>query len=223
MLFQECPTIAEIKTLFAGEIAAAGGVVSDTFEDESHLFTRSILPQAREVRPADRMQGGVALRAGERSASIHPYVFRLVCRNGAIMAQALQTRRIAFEDFATPEEALEAMREAIRACSAEDAFHAAVEQIRTAREIEADAMLNLIPLLSHLHLEAGSPLLNTILGRFFHEGGRSRFDLMNAVTSVARDTTDADLRWRLEELGGGVAAGRTPVLQPDDTAAAMLA
>jgi hypothetical protein len=27
---------------------------------------------------------------------------------------------------------------------------------------------------------------------------------MNAVTSVARDTRDPELRWRLEELGGGV-------------------
>jgi hypothetical protein len=29
---------------------------------------------------------------------------------------------------------------------------------------------------------------------------------MNAVTSVARDTRDPETRWRLEELGGAIAA-----------------
>jgi hypothetical protein len=57
--------------------------------------------------------------------------------------------------------------------------------------------------------------------RFFQEGDRSRLALMNAVTSVARDTPDPEVRWRLEELGGGIPVGRAPVLQPDDTAAAM--
>jgi hypothetical protein len=55
--------------------------------------------------------------------------------------------------------------------------------------------------------------------RFFQEADRSRFALMNAVTSVARDTRDPEVRWRLEELGGGILAGRTPVLQLDDGAA----
>ena len=33
---------------------------------------------------------------------------------------------------------------------------------------------------------------------------------MNAVTSVARDTRDPELRWRLEEFGGGI-----PVAMPE--------
>jgi hypothetical protein len=43
---------------------------------------------------------------------------------------------------------------------------------------------------------------------------------MNAVTSVARDTQDPDLRWRLEELGGGLPVERCPTTDPDDVAAA---
>jgi hypothetical protein len=58
-----------------------------------------------------------------------------------------------------------------------------------------------------------------ILERFFREPDRSRFALMNAVTSVARDTADPELRWRLEEMGGGIPVGRAPGLQPDDRAA----
>jgi hypothetical protein len=33
---------------------------------------------------------------------------------------------------------------------------------------------------------------------------------MQAITSVARDSRDPDLRWELEELGGGVAAATSP-------------
>jgi hypothetical protein len=36
------------------------------------------------------------------------------------------------------------------------------------------------------------------------------FGLVNAVTSVARDQKDPQVRWRLEELGGGILAMRFP-------------
>jgi hypothetical protein len=35
---------------------------------------------------------------------------------------------------------------------------------------------------------------------------RSAFGLLNAVTSVARETRDPETRWRLEELAGGMPA-----------------
>ena len=42
---------------------------------------------------------------------------------------------------------------------------------------------------------------------------------MNAVTATARDTRDPDLRWRLEEFGGGIPAllkptGAAPATRP---------
>ena len=44
-----------------------------------------------------------------------------------------------------------------------------------------------------------------IFERFFHENDRTRYEFMNAVTSMARDTRDHLARWRLEELGGQIA------------------
>lgn len=216
---QEFLTTTEIKTLFTEEIAAAGGEVSDTFDDGRLLFTRSILPRVREVRTADQVQGGVALRASAGEVWVHPYLFRLVCRNGAIMAHAIQTRHVEFPEFATPEEAVAEVRAAIQACCAEEAFTASAEQMRSAREMEADLALNLLSVISPRHSRVGTQMLRTILERFFAEGDQSRFGLMNAVTSVARDTPDPQIRWRLEELGGGIAVGRPPVIQPDDAAA----
>ena len=57
-----------------------------------------------------------------------------------------------------------------------------------------------------------------ILDSFFGEGEQSRFGLMNAVTSVARDRSDPEKRWRLEELGGGIAAMIVPVPPVDSSA-----
>jgi len=215
MLLDKFPTTDEIKTLFAEEIAAAGGVVSDTFDDRRRLFTRSVLPRLREVATGDRVQGGVALMATEGEVSVHPYVYRLVCKNGAIVAHAIQTRQIEGCDFVTPEEVIGAVREAIRECCADDAFSAAAEQIRSARQTQADFALALLPHLARLSPRVAAPVADLILERFSQGSDRSRFGLMNAVTSVARDTADPEVRWRLEEMGGGICAGLTPVPRPD--------
>jgi hypothetical protein len=216
MLLYDFPAIDEIKAAFADGIAAAGGVVSDTFDDGRRLFTRSVLPRLREVGTGDKVQGGVALMATEGEVSVHPYVYRLVCKNGAIMAHAIQTRQIEGCDFVTPEEAIGAVREAIRECCADEAFSAAAEQMRTAREMQADRALAVLPHLARLSRQAAAQVYVSILERFFQGNDRSRFGLMNAVTSVARDTADPAVRWRLEEMGGGICADVTPVLEPED-------
>ena len=105
----------EIRDIFAAEIAHAHGVVSETFEDGERLFTRSLLPSVADVRPNDKLQGGVALKATEREICLHPYLFRLVCKNGAIRAHAIQTRRIDLSDVLLPEIAAESLREAVSA------------------------------------------------------------------------------------------------------------
>jgi hypothetical protein len=56
-------TTARIMGVFNEEIAARGGRVADTFHDGWRLFTRSVLARTEEVKPADRLQGGVAMKA----------------------------------------------------------------------------------------------------------------------------------------------------------------
>ena len=199
-----------IRAIFAEEVAAAGGTVSDTFDDGARLFTRSLLPDVREVRPKDTVQKGVALKAAGQDVWVHPYVFRLVCTNGAIMAHAIQTRHVTDLDRLTPEQADRAVREALRACCADDAFSSAAEAMRSAQEVEADFALNLMPLLSRLPKHTASDVFRSIMGQFFQERDSSGYGLMNAVTAVARDTPDPDLRWRLEAFGGGIPASLTP-------------
>jgi hypothetical protein len=64
------------------------------------------------------------------------------------------------------------------------------------------------------------------MNQFIQEGDRSQFGLANAVTAIARDTSDPELRWDLEELGGSIAIGKTsptPVRGPGRARAKELA
>ena len=79
----------QVLDFFTQEVALLGGQVSDKFIDGGWLFARSVLPEVKEVRPRDRLQGGVAIKATDEQICIYPYIFRLVCSNGAITAQSV--------------------------------------------------------------------------------------------------------------------------------------
>jgi len=219
MSLNSFPAPRDISTLFAKEVAAASGTVTETLFVGDRLFLRATLPALREVRAGDKLQAGVALRATEREAWVHPYVFRQVCRNGAIVAHALQTRHLEVGDFATSEEADAAVSEAVRVCCDDEAFTDASGDMNAARDKVADVTLNLLPVLSRLRPELGTQIFRMIVERFFDGEDASRYGLMNAVTSVARDTPDPEVRWNLEELGGGIPVGRPPAPELDDYAA----
>lgn len=210
MLSGSSLSTAAILAVFTDEVTAEGGRVTDTFHDGRRLFARSIVPHVEEVRPGDLHQGGVALKTTGAGVTLYPYVFRQVCRNGAIIAETLESRFLADLDQCEPEEAMESIREAIQACIARDVFVSTVRKMRTASEMQADAALAFLPLLSQLASWADVDLLSGILEQFFRAPDRSQFGLANAVTAVARETQDPELRWNLEEFGGGLAVALTP-------------
>ena len=205
-------TTDQVLAAFTEEITARGGSVRETFHQPGRLFSRSILALAEDVKPGDRLHGGVALKATEDQVWLHPYTFRQVCRNGAIAAHTLGTESICLEDQ-EPAAALESIRTAIGDCCREEAFTTSVRQMRSALEMEADLALAMLPIVDRLP-GFGPQVFTQILSRFFEDGDRSRFGLMQAVTSVARDTADPDQRWELEELGGILAANLTPAFGP---------
>jgi len=204
MSFSNPIPAAEIGQIFEEEILALGGRLHDRFANEIYLFARSTLPAETEVQKGDRVQGGVALMSTAEEIRVHPYVFRQVCSNGAIRAHAVETRRIAITDDLQGFVTADALREAVRACAAPRVIYQGVSEMRSALEQQADMALTLMPMLSHFPERQRTDLLMTIFRRFGADGDRSRFGLMNAITSTARDTADPETRWRLEELGGGV-------------------
>jgi hypothetical protein len=162
------------------------------------------------VAPGDRLQGGVALRANEEGVCVHPYVFRQVCSNGAIFAQVVGTRVILRDECEF--EVLPQVAEAVGECCREEAFAESAAQMRSARNARANMMLNLAPFLSRLPKEHLQRFLRDVMAQFKEEKDPTRYGLMNAVTATARQARDPELRWRMEELGGAVAAlTRDPV------------
>jgi hypothetical protein len=204
MSFLDNLTTAGIGAIFAEEISSAGGSVANAFDDGNRLFMRAILPAEFEVKSHDRVQGGVALRANTEEIWVHPYVFRQVCQNGAIIAHAAESRHLALGDFSlnTEEEMVAALREAVQACCALGAFVTAANEMRLTALTDFDIALTLMPMLSRLQADLAPNVVAAILDRFFEGRDKSAFGLQNAVTSVARDTSDPELRWRLEVIGG---------------------
>ena len=66
-----------------------------------------------------------------------------------------------------------------------------------------DMMLMMLPYLARV--QGNRHFISEIMDRFMKQKNRTRFELMNAVTSVARDTKDPVAKWKLEELGGAIA------------------
>ena len=126
------------------------------------------------------------------------------------MAHALCSRHLTELDLRDSWDAEAALREAIQDCCEAEAFTESVREFRSATEEQADLALNLLSLLSRSGLQNTAGLLGQIMDQFFREPDQTKFSLTNAVTAVARDTRDPETRWRLEELGGAIAAGLMP-------------
>ena len=206
------PSTSDISEAFADEITSLGGALPDVYDDGECVFARGVLPADAEVRPGDHIRGGVALRVAGPRIEVHPYTFRQVCSNGAIAAQALESRRL--ERIEAVEVAptydigvvMTDLRLAVRVCAAPEAFAVTTREMQSATEVEADMALNLLPFLARMPGGIPQRWLSQILERFSTDDDRSVFGLMNAVTSVARDVRDHETRWRLEELGGTIPA-----------------
>jgi hypothetical protein len=216
MVMQGWLTTREIREISAQEVEAAGGRMSDVFDDGARIFLRAVLAGEKQVQPGDRIQGGVAVRATSEEIRVHPYVFRQVCSNGAIRAHALGSRQVRQVDFSTEEQAkvVGALREAVQACCCEEAFAQGLAEMRSARGAsDVDLALTMMPFLARMIQGPESQsIVASIFDQFFADRDHSRFGLTNAVTSVARDTRDPEVRWRLEEIGAGIAAN---LLSPD--------
>ena len=115
-------TTAQILYVFTDEIAAHGGRVTNTYQENQRLFVRSVLPREEEVRAGDRVQGGVALKATSCGVWLYPYLFRQICQNGAIVTRTLA--KLSLEDLneKEPEEVLEEIREGVAVCCNVEVF-----------------------------------------------------------------------------------------------------
>jgi len=164
-------TTARVLAVFSEEVGVRRGKVTDTFDDGKRLFARAVLHHLADVAPGDQLRGGVAIKATQDGVWLYPYTFRLVCGNGAIVAQTLEERPIAEPYLRAPEAVLQAVRAAVEACCNEEIFSSAVGAMRTARDLRAtDMLLNVLPMLSHLSDGVQSYMLSRFFARTAPEG-----------------------------------------------------
>jgi hypothetical protein len=139
---------------------------------------------------------------------------RQVCTNGAIRAQAIHTRRVDRLSEVPREEALAAVRQAIRACAVVEAFTSFVFEVASTVGAICEIPFLLMASLPDQVDPLAGELYTRVLAELTRGGDRSRYGLLNAVTAVARDTQDPELRWQLEIAGGALSdVGRTSTPQ----------
>ncbi len=203
-------TTARIQSIFEEEVKVAGGKISDSFDDGTLLFTRAVLPANGKVARRDRVDKGVAIKAAWEDAWVHPYIYRRVCINGAIIAQAVATKHVHNTQHVSPVEVEINLREGIRTCIQEQDFEGYVEKMKQARGLFPDPRTSLMPHLSKLPADQASEIVEQTHRRFAEDADESRYGLINAVTSLARDTRNPELRWALETIGGALIVTTTP-------------
>jgi hypothetical protein len=204
------PNTSEIALAFADEISALGGAVSESYDDESRLFVRARLSAEREVAPGDVLNPGVALRTVGPIVSVHPYIYRQVCSNGAIVAQVTATRQIRRVEFVSATEfvaaAIDEIRLTVRQCADPAVFEKAASGMGLARNMLAEAMISALPILERIPVDHRDHIIEMLGREFENANDRSYYGVMNAITAVARETSDPETKWRLEELGGSIPA-----------------
>ncbi len=200
-------TAAVTEGIFRDELAPLGGTEFDTILQEDCLYARCALPRPLEVAPGDSVRGGVALRFFYDELNVRPYVLRKVCSNGAVIARSLAAWQVLDLAVRDPDEVVVELREAIRSCAAPEAIAEAGARMRSARAVAFSGEDMIIMRMEMRRLFGGFELgiLGAIRARMREGGDSSRFGVMNAVTSLARDMKDSQMRWRLEVLGGAIA------------------
>lgn len=216
-MWQRAPlSTAGITAAFIEGIVAEGGKLRDTYDDGRYLYLRSVLPFRFKVAARDKMHAGLALKSTGTELWLHPYLYRLVCRNGLIAASTMQSMRMDYDEFPEGKEGADELAfelpRAIRNCAREDFFREAARRLREARDVptdwRTDRELKLLSMISgHPGSAPSRRLLNELRRRFEEHEERSIYGLVNATTSLARDVRDPALKWQLEVMGWKIASG----------------
>ncbi len=204
MTIVETLTPKTIAELFESEVAARSGRVVDLFQDQNRLFARAVLHGTQEVRKRDDVEGGVAVCLLSQVVSVRTYIYRLVCANGAVMPRVDEAEEIDLR-IGERKQHEKRLKEAIAASASADVCESAIDGIRQTVGMRRNIAFAMVQMFVTHGLSDDHKTVLDLYERLSAEGSDG-FSLMNAFTSLARDTRDPERRWRLEEAGGSVPA-----------------
>jgi len=167
-----------------------------------------------EIREEDVIYGGLIIRNSEVGASafrVEPFLLRKICKNGLIGEYALkkvhlgrQTMEIGEIDWSDETREFEdralwaKVRDVIRATFDREIFESWAGKLQESAEVIIEnpvKAVNNIVKLAGLSEERKNELL-------MHFSEHTKFGLVSALTTIARDTESIDEQIRLEEFGG---------------------
>lgn len=182
---------------------------------ETMLYLKAIDRKlTEEIREGDIIHGGLIIRNSEVGASsfrVEPFLLRKICSNGLIGKHSLKKihlgRQTAEEgeiEWSDETKRLEdkafwaKVRDIIRNTFDRKIFLSWIKKMKEAAEIEIEKPKEAI---DNVVRYAGlTEEQKNILLMHFTE--KTKYGMVNAITSLARDTQDIQERIRLEEIGG---------------------
>ncbi len=203
----------------------AGAMVVRADLSDRHMFIKATTPKMQgEIRVGDIVQGGLLIRNSEVGASrlaIQPFVNRLKCTNGMVIAEMLGGAGFSqihlggrkaqgvyqFSDQTMQLENLaifSKIRDVIRQTFEPGWFNTTIAALKASAE-------NRVPLperaIGNVVDMAGLPdsMRDSILRAYLGEPDPTQYGIVQAVTATAKNITSPEDRVAMEELGGRLA------------------
>lgn len=197
----------KIESLITDLLKSHNATLFTKVDNEKHRYIRAILPQKIIVSPNDQINYGVALKIYKKNKiEIGPYLYRIVCENGVFISHERYSREITVDglaDFEIKSQILEAMEK----CCSRNAFNYTRKYILESLQTPANLRLIFHRLSHFTQWSQRTSVYNHIIRRMDTLDQPTKYDLMNAITSLARDTIDPDLKWNLQKLGWDAVIG----------------
>ena len=214
----------DILTAIAPVLGELGELSAESYElTEGRMYIKVVTKKlTREVTPGDIVQAGVCItnsEVGLGGLNAYPLVYRLICSNGMIAADAttrIRTihrgqRLFAAEDYSIyrPETILTENRsilmkavDMVKAALDEERFRYVVDTMREAREAKME-----IPKIPEIvdktakEYQIKEEEKKNILEHLIKDGDFSLYGLSNAVTRASQDIENYDRATKLEAMG----------------------
>jgi hypothetical protein len=189
---------------------------------DTRMYLKCVTPRLKlEVAPGDIVQAGIAVsnsEVGHGTLSVQPLLFRLVCRNGVIVAdRALRKthvgRALSQEDDGVTvyqDDTLRAddrafflkVRDVVQATVSEVTFRQAALKMQRTKGIRltGDPVQSVEVLAQRYALTDAER--SGVLRHLVMEGDLSGYGLVNAVTHYSQEVEDYDRATEFETLGG---------------------
>jgi hypothetical protein len=206
------------------QIVESGCQIVSAEITERKLYIKALTPKITgEVKVGDRVQAGLIIQNSEVGCGkieISPLVYRLVCSNGMIINDLVQSRhhlgRKIHDDeieangiysretiMADIRAFLLKARDSVKAALDQSVFSKIVNKMRDATEQKIENVEEAIEEITNRYSFSDEEN-KLITGNMFDGGDTSRYGLVNAVTAAAHQITDYDRSVEIERIGGEI-------------------